>query len=57
MFGMLITEGAVLFIFNPFRMQPLILRQIVVTVFTFAASQCDFISGHSKILSKLIFTL
>ncbi len=54
MLRVLITEGAVLLVFYPFRMQSLILGRIVIASFTFAASQYYFISGHISILPKAI---
>jgi hypothetical protein len=46
MLRVLITEGAILFVFYPFRMQPLILGHIVIASFASPASQYYFISGH-----------
>ena len=52
--GMLLAESAILLDFHSVRMSLLILRRIVVTLFTFRTCQCDS-CAHNFHLSLVVF--
>jgi hypothetical protein len=45
---MLVAAGAVLLPFHTFRMEPLVFRGEVVSVFALAAGENDFLSWHVR---------